>query len=213
MPRPLTFSYTESIDWLRDRVEQGCADRWDREKMKLLLEDGRAFRMPWPFPVPEAGVDLEEYVDELDTWIPPFYLILMQAGHSALGYFEGGELVFHKTIKKYMVRRKHGKAQIGHLSTRGKSKAGSRIRLANTVQFFEDINAKLEEWALEDEVSSILYSCPVRMLPLWFGSKVKPPFAREDERLRKVPVDIHRPGLEELERVAAVGMRGYLLEE
>jgi hypothetical protein len=60
----------------------------------------------------------------------------MQAGHSALAYFEDGEMRHHKVIKKYMVRG-NGKAQVGYLQTRGKSKAGSRIRLANTVSFLK----------------------------------------------------------------------------
>ncbi|MEO1451203.1 MAG: hypothetical protein AAFV07_16855 [Bacteroidota bacterium] len=45
-----------------------------------------------------------------------------------------------------MKRHKRGKAQISYLNTRGKSKAGSRIRLANTVAFFEEINERLQDW-------------------------------------------------------------------
>ena len=207
MDRPQRFSYSESVSLFRDLAEEEC--EWDREKMKLAGE-GFEFLLPWPFPPAEPGENLAAYADRLSDFPPPFYLILIQAGHSALGYFEGGELIFHKVIKKYMVRAKQGKAQIGYLNTRGKSKAGSRIRLANTVQFFEDINGKLEEWAMEEVVERILLSCPVRMRPLLFGSKVPPPFTKDDPRLRKVPLDVHRPDLEELKRVARHGLAGYV---
>lgn len=217
MSRPQRYTYAESVTLLRDLAEQFPEVEWDREKGRIRSADwsesegkGWEFRFPWPFPAPQPEDSLQDFAEELDEWPPAFYLILMQAGHAALGYFDGGELMFHKVIKKYMVRRKHGKAQIGHLSARGKSKAGSRIRLANTIQFFEDINGKLEEWAMEDEVERILVYCPVRMWSLWFGSRVAVPFERNDPRLMKVPLDIQRPGLEELERVASVGLCGYL---
>lgn len=206
MQRPQRFTYSESISILRSLAEEPV--EWDRGKMKLMGEDFE-FRMPWPFPPPAAEESLAAYADRLFDFPPPFFLLLIQAGHSALGYFEGGEVIFHKVIKKYMVRAKQGKAQIGYLSTRGKSKAGSRIRLANTVQFFEEINGKLEEWAMEDQVERILLSCPIRMQPLLYGSKVPPPFSKDDPRLRKVPLDVHRPDLEELLRVAKHGLNGY----
>lgn len=216
MARPIRFNYEESLALLRDLADLAPDLHWDRAKMKIQSSDfdgeqGFEFRLPWPMPVPEADQDFADYIEDLEEEPPAFYLILMQAGHSALGYFESGELVFHKVIKKYMVRRKQGKAQIGHLSTRGKSKAGSRIRLANTVQFFEDINAKLEEWALEDEVSRIMVSVPVRMWSLWFGSRVPVPFEREDPRLTKVPLDVQRPGLDELRRVGMHACNGHLI--
>ena len=38
-----------------------------------------------------------------------YVLALIQLGASALGYFEEGEVVVHKAIKKYMKRHKRGK--------------------------------------------------------------------------------------------------------
>ena len=190
---------------------------WDREKMKVegrnAAGDPFEFRMPWSFPLPEAEQSLADYLEELPYSPPPYLLILIQAGHSAMGYFEDGEVMHHKVIKKYMVRAGQGKAQIGYLSTRGKSKAGSRIRLANSVRFFEDINEKITEWCVVDEVERILVSCPIRLMSLWFGSKTPPPFEREDPRFRKIPLDVHRPDHEELLRVNRVGLGGYLLGE
>ena len=63
---------------------------------------------------------------------------------------------------------------------------------------------------MEEEVGRILVSVPVRMWSLWYGSRVAVPFDREDPRLTKVPVDVQRPGLEELERVGALAGTGWL---
>ena len=160
-----------------------------------------SFRFPLPFPVPRADEILSDYLDRVPENPLPYLLILIQAGHSALGFYEDGELLHHKVIKKYMVRAKQGKAQIGYLSTRGKSKAGSRIRLANTVAFFEDINAKITDWNCIDDAERILVSIPIRLKPLLYQSKVPAPFEKTDPRLLKIPLDTQRPGKDELKRV------------
>jgi hypothetical protein len=82
------------------------------------------------------------------------------------------------------------------------------VRLANTVSFFEDINEKLTEWEVVDEAVRILVSCPVSLQPLWFQSRVVPPFSKDDPRITKVPLDVHRPDLEELLRVQKILERG-----
>lgn len=211
-----SMDYSDSIGLLQELLLEFPNLDWDREKMKVTLaakEETNHFEicLPWVCPPARTKESLSEYADRLDLLPPPYYLILLQAGHSALGYYEGGEAVFHKVIKKYMVRRKQGKAQIGHLQSKGKSKAGSRIRLANGISFFEDINAKLEEWAMEDVVERILLSCPVRMQPLLFSSRVKPPFDKLDSRIRKIPMDVNRPGQDELARVNRFALLGKLI--
>lgn len=183
---------------------------WDREKQKLSGSlDGNiwTFRMPLPWPIADSSASLTQYLQNLPSSPLPYFLIIMQAGHSALAYYEDGALRHHKVIKKYMVRG-NGKAQVGYLQTRGKSKAGSRIRLANTVSFFEDINEKLTEWDVVDEAARILVSCPISLQSLWFESRIQPPFSKDDPRILKVPVDVHRPDLEELERVNRIILRG-----
>lgn len=215
MSKGQPYRYADAIAYLEALVQERDDWVWDREKMKLKSadaneEEGFEFAMPWYFPRPEEGIELEDYLETLDLVPPPYLLILIQAGHSSIGYFEEGEVMFHKTIKKYMVRAGQGKAQIGYLNTRGKSKAGSRIRLANTVSFFEDINAKLTEWEVVAEVERILIHCPIRLQPLLYGSKVPPPFSKEDPRIRKVPLDVHRPDHAELLRVSKIGAKGWL---
>ncbi len=168
------------------------------------------YKYPITFPVVAANDDLTSYAARISEVPQPYIVILIQAGNSALGYFEDGELVHHKVIKKYMVRKKQGKAQITHLKTRGKSRAGSRVRLANTVAFFEEINEKIIEWQKSESAHRILYSCPVRLWGLVFKSNVKTPFDRKDPRLRRIPLDVHIPNFEELGRVNRFALSGFI---
>ena len=110
-----------------------------------------------------------------------------------------------------MKRQKRGKAQISYLNTRGKSKAGSRIRLANTVRFFEEINERLTEWEEDLEPQRILYSCTPQLWGLLFGSQVPPPFEKKDPRLIKVPTDVHVPDHAEMMRINEFVLQGRLL--
>lgn len=211
------MEYTRFLQLLKQQLEKGPCD-WDWENGWLRGQDeqGQTWSLKVPTclpPVPilparsrydgpaKPAIDLKTWTESLPELPPPFLLILIQAGHSALGMFKDGEVGHHKVIKKYMVRGS-GKSQVSYLATRGKSKAGSRIRLANTVRFFENINEKLLEWGNTATVPRILVSCPVRMQSLWFKADPPPPFPKEDERLAKVPFDVQRPDLEELLRVA-----------
>ena len=113
-----------------------------------------------------------------------------------------------------MVRKKQGKAQIKHLQTKGKSRLGSRIRLQNTVLFFEKINAKLKEWhqksAIFDKVERIGQSGSPDLWHLFYTSKEEAPFQKDDVRLRKIPLTVHIPNFEELQRVNLWVNRGEL---
>ena len=140
---------------------------------------------------------LTEWALSLPPTPPDFLLVLIQAGHAAFGHFVGGEPSKHKVVKKYMVLGS-GKAQVSYLSTRGKSKAGSRVRLANTVRFFEDINEKLIEWNCHADVQRILLGCPIRLGVLWHEADPPPPFDKADPRIQKVPFDTGRPDLDTL---------------
>lgn len=205
------LAYDKTITFLlRLLVDADAVWDWDHEKNRLAGQwQGQAFsfRLPLMLPLPIAGQSLAAYVATIPASPPSYLLILIQAGHSAIAYFEEGEMLHHKVIKKYMVRG-NGRAQVGYLQTRGKSKAGSRVRLANTVSFFEDINEKLREWDVTDAATRILVSCGEKLRPLWFGSRITPPFAKDDPRLTKVPFDVQRPGADELVHIHKLLQRG-----
>jgi hypothetical protein len=200
------LSYQEVLAHLRDWPETWAADRlrFLEKKHKIQgesLDGTRLWELRLPLPMPPmtgAEESVDAYVQQLTDEVPTYLLVLVQMGAAAIGYVENGEMVVHKSIKKYMKRHKRGKAQISYLNTRGKSKAGSRIRLANTVRFFEEINEKLTEWEDWYEPERIIYSCTAQLWGLMFQSKVPPPFEKKDPRLIKVPRDVHIPSYEEL---------------
>ena len=181
-----------------------CVD----EKEEKLFE----FRPPLPFlPMLSQEITMLDFISKENiSTIPTYTILLMQAGAAALGFFEEGEVRLHKVIKKYMTRRKQGKAQINYLNTRGKSKAGSRVRLANSVRFFEEINEYLTDWEEYEPPEKILISCPPRLWGLLFQAKVPAPFPKDDPRIVRIPMDVHIPIHEELLRVNRFSLKGEL---
>ncbi|MEM7370655.1 MAG: hypothetical protein AAF587_18730 [Bacteroidota bacterium] len=211
-----SLNYRETIDLLHQlQIEpQAHVVRLEAKKHKVIGYDQAGevcwdLRLPLPMPdLKESEQDFHAYIDRIPIAPPDYLLALIQMGASALGYFEEGEVVVHKAIKKYMKRHKRGKAQISYLNTRGKSKAGSRIRLANTIRFFEEINERLTEWEEDYLPERIIYSCTPQLWGLLFQSKVSPPFEKKDPRLVKVPKDVGVPTFEELLAINEFVLKG-----
>ncbi len=178
----------------------------------LLLEDSQkilTLRLPLLFPkidyapskkynpLPQPEM-LSSYFTKIDSPYSHYLILLIQAGQAALGLFQDEELLAHKVIRRYMVRKKQGKAQISHLKTKGKSRQGSRIRLHNSQRFFEEINEKLSEWPISTELDAIFYSASPQLWSLLFQSHIQPPFAQKNPKLIKIPKDIPTPTLKVL---------------
>ncbi len=198
--------YEEVIPRLRQLMEkEGWRYFLDEKKQQLSFEDDDGERMaeirfPLSFPRLEDGESLEAYLNRVPEKPIPYVMFLMQSGNCALGYFSEGEVVHHKVIRKYMVRKKRGKSQLTYLKKKGKSRAGSRVRLADSFEFFEETNAKLNEY-LKLPTEKILYSCPTTLWPFVFQTKEELPFEKKDARLQKVPRDVQTPTFEELKKV------------
>ncbi|MDX5417808.1 MAG: hypothetical protein LPK09_01230 [Hymenobacteraceae bacterium] len=123
----------------------------DRHRLALLDEAGNEavyFRLP--ITLPHTGIAKAKPVN--------YVILLIQSGNCALGYFENGKCLDHKVYRSYMVRKKQGKSQIKYLKTKGKSRAGSRVRLGETVEFFENINGRVQEYFEEHEVDRMAIS-------------------------------------------------------
>lgn len=223
--KPVPLDYATALHRLR-HLAQLPGLEWDWQRARITGTDPTGatwtFRLPACLPAPPLLVPASRYdgptvpalslaawADSLPATPPDFLLVLIQAGNAALGHFEAGEVGRHKVIKKYMVRG-NGKSQVNFLSTRGKSKAGSRVRLANTVRFFEDINEKLIEWNCHPDVERILVGCPVRLGPLWHEADPPPPFPKDDPRIQKVPFDTPKPDLNTLLHVGRQVCMGWL---
>lgn len=133
-----------------------------------------------------------------DHLIPSnFLIVIIHSGEAALAYSEENQIVEHKMVKAYMVRQKQGKSQIKHLKTKGKSKAGSRVRLAGTDHFFEQINEKITEWNEYFEIDKIAISCNKTLQPYLFN---RPDAAidKDDSRLFKIPKHIQEANFDNL---------------
>lgn len=189
------LSREETYNLIRRLKASGLPWSYDPEKHRITIEadtdseENIKVRLPVNFP----------HIDKLDNWDDSeetmgYILILIQAGKAALGYFDDDIMLDHKVFKSYMVRKKQGKSQVKYLKSKGKSRAGSRVRLANTVHFFESINERLQEYFEDYEVNRIGLSCSKTLLPYLFSSKVSCPFDKKDERLFKIPKHIHTPG-------------------
>ncbi|GGG03630.1 hypothetical protein GCM10011323_05590 [Pontibacter amylolyticus] len=179
---------------------------YDPEKHRLLLmgEDGLelvGFRLPITssYHNPEGGRK-QNYV-----------ILLIQAGHCAMGYFENGQCLNHKVFRSYMVRQKQGKSQIKYLKTKGKSRAGSRVRLGETAEFFENINTRLQDYFQAHRIDRIAMSCSKTLLPYLYTSTVPTPFDKRDPRLFRIPKHIHTPIYEVLLDTNRFLQRGELI--
>ena len=142
-----------------------------------------------------------------------YIILLIQSGSCAIGYFENGINLDHKVFRAYMVRKKQGTSQIKYLKTKGKSRAGSRVRLAETVEFFENINERLQEYFAQHRIDRIALSCSKTLLPYLFASKVPPPFEKRDPRIYKIPKHIHTPIYEVMLDTHKFLLKGELLYE
>lgn len=217
--RPTRLSPADTQTWLREQLATGPYRLWPDPTRHLVTATGPSGEtvmslrppLPWP-PMPSEAAALPVYLDTLPPTLPVHLLLLVQVGACAMGVFEDETPLTHKAFKKYMKRHKQGRSQLDFAKSRGKSRAGSRVRLANAVRFFEEINTRLTEWEATYAPARLIYSCAA---PLWgalFQAKVSPPFDRKDPRLVKVPRDVHIPDYEELLRIQRYGRYGYLLE-
>lgn len=171
--------------------EQAIPYRYEHDKHRLVLldeiqEEILFFRLPITLPPPLPNLQL------LDSQVN-YIILLVQSGNCAVGYFEDGKNLNHKVFRSYMVRKKQGKSQIKYLKTKGKSRAGSRVRLGETIEFFENINERLQTYFEEHKVDRIAISCSKTLIPFLYNAKVPTPFQKNDPRIYKIPKHIHTP--------------------
>lgn len=209
--RMLTIAETTKL--LRKVESSGSTFIFGEKKQTLTFLDEKntncTLVFPLVFPVIRSG-SMKEILQQIAASTQTYTIVLIQAGAAAIGHFESDNLMHHKVIKKYMVRKKQGKSQIKHLSTKGKSRLGSRIRLRNSRLFFEEINEILTRWNVAFKSEAILLSVPINLKNLLFTSRISVPFDKKDPRLRKIPIDIRTPSLKELMHVNWLATRGTL---
>ncbi len=185
------LSKERAVELLRTVQAASLPHVYDFAKHRIILLDKAGneqvyFRLPFDLPPPD---DREKREGGQVNYI----ILLIQSGNCAVGYFENGLNRDHKVFRSYMVRKKQGKSQLKYLKTKGKSRAGSRVRLSETMEFFENINERLQEYFEQYQIHRIAISCSKTLIPYLFNSKTETPFAKNDVRLYKIPRHIHTP--------------------
>lgn len=133
-------------------------------------------------------------IDEASTVL----YISIESGYAAICMMQGKINTYHTTFTAYMSRKKQGFSQVKYLNKKGKSRAGSRVRLAATTEFFESINRITTELMEDFQVDRIALNCNATLLPYLFQSKEPCPFEKKDPRLYKIPLHIQQSNFSNL---------------
>jgi hypothetical protein len=142
-----------------------------------------------------------------------YVLILIKAGMASVAFFENSLMTDHKVFRAYMVRKKQGKSQLKYLKTKGKSRAGSRVRLAESEAFFSSINERIHTYFENYRVDLIGLSCSETLLPYFYSSPISSSFGKKDTRLFKIPKHVASPNLENLKELDSYLKRNFIERE
>lgn len=209
------ISYKNSISLLSFLMDQNYVYEFSfkRNHFVLLNESSEKviqFNYPLIINLSEDIIKDKNFLNVYRFSIPDFAIMLIQSGNAAFGLYKEGELLYHKVIRKYMTRQKQGKSQLKYLKTKGKSRAGSRVRLANAFSFFEEINQKMKDWIDVEKTGTIIYSCSPMLWGMLFQSKTKPPFDKKSSKLKKIPINTGIPNLSVLQKTGDFSQHGFL---
>jgi hypothetical protein len=187
----------EQLEAFVSRWPDACADR----SGLAFAAGGARLRLPLRAPRPRPSEPADRYLSRLPGSPERALLLLLQAGAMAIGHWDADELMYHKSIRRYVVRG-HGRAQPLHARTRGKSRYGARLRLQNWRRLLADTNACLRHCCeLHGVPERLFVGAPVRAFGALFGVEPPPPFAADEPKLQRVPMHVHRPDFTELQRV------------
>ncbi len=193
----------EVINLLKEKYISTFDQKKHRINFELEGHEEFYLRLPLPYPFQDQSFDIE------DCEIP-YIICIIQSGSAALAYCEGLQIIEHKVFKAYMVRKKQGKSQLKYLKTKGKSKAGSRVRLGNTIHFFEEITDKLSDWLSYYDIDKIALSLNKTLYPYLFN-KDNEVLDKNDVRIYKIPKHIEEPSFENLLKIHSYLLKGELI--
>ena len=210
----INLSYTEAIPFLVFLIQNFTTEIDYNKNVITIFDEHDHTQIKYNYPLVlnlnENVIKDKNLLNNCINSIPPFLMMLIQTGNAALGLYKDGNVLQHKVIRKYMTRQKQGKSQLKYLKTKGKSRAGSRIRLANSVQFFEEINRYLVDWTGANSIETIIYSCTPMLWGMLFQSKISPPFTKKDKQLKKLPLSTGVPNFKIMKSAARYSQKGYI---
>lgn len=135
--------------------------------------------------------DLERYLDALPERLGVQWVVLLQAGATALAVFENGEPVATKSFKRYVVRGS-GRAQPTHLNAKGKSRYGARLRLQNARRQLSETKERLARLRTEHgEPQQLFWGAPKRLWADFAALCAESSFGAAE--LIRIPLDLGVP--------------------
>jgi hypothetical protein len=198
IPQTQVVSYAQALLLVDQAAKMGWEIRLLPEKNQLIVENEGGWLLklflPWTL-----SWHSERKFQELDD--VHFCLTLVRAGQAAVGYFHQGKLLDHKVFRGYLVRQKQGKSQFKYLKTKGKSRAGSRIRLEETLLFFNEINERLQVYAKQYPLNFWGLGCAKTLWPLLFDGEITAPFTSKSRELIELPYPFTKGSYEELQEL------------
>ena len=186
--------YNDLLQKVKEHFPKSEYD-YNRHVIHLLDENGDAMghlRLPL-----FLSIDNELSVTNEQALV--LYLSI-ESGNAAISVMAGSVNQYHTTFSAYMTRKKQGVSQIKYLNKKGKSRAGSRVRLAATIEFFENINSKLQELFQMYKFDRIGLDCNTTLIPYLYQSKETCPFDKRDSRLYKIPLHIPQSNFTQLDK-------------
>ncbi|GGZ17619.1 hypothetical protein GCM10007049_07810 [Echinicola pacifica] len=176
-----------------------------KNTINYFLEEEKCLSIRAPFFWTDLLQPLTNTLDNFN-----YALLMVRSGIASIGYFENGENMDHKVFRAYMVRKKQGKSQIKYLKTKGKSRAGSRVRLAETLEFFEEINERLAYYEQTFRIDKLGLACATTLIPYLFDASKVLPIPKKDLRWAKIPKHIGNPTYESLLETNQFLLRGTI---
>jgi Bacteroidetes VLRF1 release factor/Vms1-associating treble clef domain len=126
----------------------------------------------------------------------PTFTLLLQSGRFAASVFLGSQCLHHTTSTRYTVRKGQGRAQNSQDGRRKPKSVGSQLRRAGEEALRKDVfNFLLHNKSHLENACLILISIPKVMVKNFFND-CSQFLSREDNRIRKIPLDLGRPTFE-----------------
>jgi hypothetical protein len=170
-----------------------------KNKINFMTESNQIlFSIRPPLNLPRLIPNLEEWLKlpEIDEYV----VLLARSGIASVGLFKSGKFTHHKVFRSYLNRKKQGKSQITYLKTKGKSRAGSRVRLENAKTFITNLNTYINKINPLNRIP-LFYFIPVPLLSFWRQSSTHPPKAILLHESKTIPLNVKTPGFDEMKRV------------
>ncbi|MEM6523376.1 MAG: hypothetical protein AAF693_06285 [Bacteroidota bacterium] len=188
------ISFEAIFEWVKNEIPRY---HYDLNKHSIFLESDDHERMGY-IRLP-LHITIEEPLLIRNTEAIILYLTI-ESGNAAMSVMKGKNNLYHTTFSAYMTRKRQGFSQVKYLNKKGKSRAGSRVRLAATMEFFENINMSCANVLEIYEVERIALNCSSTLLPYLYQSKVPCSFTKKDPRLYKIPLYLPKSNFSHLEK-------------